>query len=179
MKKNKEKNNKAQQKLPHKRNIFLIVIKIIMIILTVIFPIAMVIPAGAGLIYNGDSYGASLIHTGVSLIVSGVLMTAGAVLVCFRKNIISLICSCSGFAECMIMLVKLVKHANSAGWSDAYTMEPVSDMYIARILPTAAPFILAVIAALMQFFSFEASQKRREKKRLKEEKENQPAPPII
>jgi hypothetical protein len=167
------------KKIPKKRNTFLTILKVLQIILTVIFCDAMVMLAGAGLIYNGDTYGESLIRVGVLLIISGAIMTVGSILLCLKKNVASLICICAGFALCMLMLVKLMNHADSAGWSDNYTMEPVSDMYFRRIMPVIAPFVIGVALGLIQFFSFDAVQARREKKRLKLEKENEPAPPII
>ncbi|MCD7811755.1 MAG: hypothetical protein LUG91_07910 [Ruminococcus sp.] len=174
------KKNKTQRRLPKSNNkIIMRILKVILVLLTLAFPLAMVIPAGVGLIWNGDSYGSDLMRTGVLLVVSGAAMIVGTILVCVRKNIASLICTCVGFGVCMLMLKLLTDHADSAGWSDPYTMEPVSDMYIARIIPTIAPFALTVVIALIQFFSYEAVQARREKKRLKEEEENAPAPPII
>lgn len=161
-----------------KKNV-LTFLKIILIATTLIFPASMVIPAGAGLVYNGSSYGVHLIRIGWLLVLSGILMIAGSILVCLKKNIASLIFSCSGFTLCMLMLRLIVNHADAAGWSDKYTMELVSSMYLSRILPVIAPFALSAAIAVIQFFSYEAVQSRREKKRLKDERENRPAPPII
>ena len=127
--------------------------KIITLILTAVYPLTMVCMAGAGLIYNGDSYGRELVNTGTALIVSGILMTAGAVLCLFKKkplNIISLICTASGLILCLAMLYKLCAHADSAGWTDNYTMLPVSGMYKARILPVTVPASMTVIISLIQ-----------------------------
>lgn len=165
-----------------KKNIFLTVIKIIMIILTVIYSVLMVCLAGAGLIYNGDSYGSSITALGALLIVSGVLMTAGAVLCLFRKNmlnIISIFFSIGGLALCLTMLFRLTNHADSAGWSDNYNMTPVSDMYKSRILPVIAPAALSVIAALIRLFSYDGAEERRLKKEKRIEEENRPVPKIV
>lgn len=165
-----------------KKNIFLTVIKIIMMILTVIYSLLMVCFAGAGLIYNGDSYGSSITALGVLLIVSGIFMTAGAVLCLFRKNlpnIISIFFSIGGLALCLVMLFRLTGHADSAGWSDNYNMTPVSDMYMSRILPVIAPAVLAVTAALMRIFSYEGAEERRMRKKKKQEEENKPVPKIV
>lgn len=162
-----------------KKNPFLFILRVLLVILTVIFPVLMVIMAGAGLLYNSDSYGTEISRVGVLLIISGTAMTAGTVLVLLRKNIASLICSCTGFVLCMTMLYKLTSHADSAGWSDAYTMEPASDMYTARILPVIIPFVIAAALALIQFFSYDEREQRRLRKKLREDKENEPAPPII
>lgn len=155
------------------------VLKVILAVLTLIYPAFMVTMTGAGLIYNSESYGRELTQTGWLFIVSAVLMTAGCVLCILKKNIAAIICSSSGFALCMAMLFKLVSHADAAGWSDKFTMTRISAMYIRRIAPTAAPFIICVAVALIQFFSYEAAEKRRIRKKLKKEKENRPAPPIV
>lgn len=177
MKKNKKNHDEASH--APKKHPILLVLKLILAVLTVIFPVLMVMLAGAGLLHNSDSYGREVTRIGIFLIASGALMTAGTVLVLFRKNIASLICSCTGFSLCMLMLYKLTEHADSAGWSDAYTMEPVSDMYTARILPVIAPFAIAAVLAVIQFFSYEEKERRRLRRQLKEEKENEPAPPIL
>lgn len=171
-----EKNSAAPLR---KSSPLLKVLKVILAVLTLIYPLFMVILSGAGLVYNSDSYGAEITQTGVFLIVSGILMTLGTVLVLFRKNILPLILSSAGFALCLTMLFRLTDHADRAGWSDAVTMEPISAMYMTRILPVIAPYVLTVLIALIQFFSYEAAEKRRQKKQLREQKENEPAPPII
>lgn len=177
MKKNKSRKSAV---LPKKRiNPAILALRIILIVLTLIYPIFMVIMSGAGLVYNSSSYGPELTRTGILLIASGIIMAAGSFLCIFRKNIVSVICSCCGFALCMAMLYKLTEHADSAGWTNKFTMEAISSMYIHRIVPTAAPFIIAVTLALIQFFSYDAAEQRRIRKKLKEEKKNQPAPPIV
>lgn len=165
-----------------KKNIFLNIIKIIMIVLTAVYSVLMVCLAGAGLIYNGESYGKAITAMGVWFIISGILMTAGAVLCLFRKNlpnIISIILSVAGLALCLVMLYRLVAHADSAGWSDNYNMTPVSDMYMSRILPVIAPAALAVFAALMRLFSYEGAEERRLKKKKRQEEENKPTEKIV
>ena len=49
--------------------------KAVMLLLTAVFSLIMTIMAGAGLIYNGDSYGRKLVNIGIILIISGILMT--------------------------------------------------------------------------------------------------------
>lgn len=128
------------------------IIKFIMMISTLVYPLFMTCLAGAGLIYNKLSYGRNMENTGIFLIISGLLITAGAVLCLSGKklhNIISLSCSVSGLILCMFMLWKLCSHADSAGWSDNYTMQPVSDMYRTRILPVIFPSVTAIIISLI------------------------------
>ena len=155
-----------------------IILKIIMLVLTAVYSCTMTVLSGAGLYYNRESYGEKLENIGILMIVSGILMTVGAVLCLFRKNIlniISLVFSCSGFALCMTMLYKLCDHADRAGWSDKYNMSPVSDMYKSRIMPCIAPFVIAVAVAVLQLLSYEAAEQRR----IKKLKENAPAPKIL
>ncbi len=155
-----------------------IILKIIMLVLTAVYSCTMTVLSGAGLYYNRESYGEKLENIGIMLIVSGILMTVGAVLCLFRKNIlniISLVFSCSGFALCMTMLYKLCDHADRAGWSDKYNMSPISDMYKSRIMPCIAPFVIAVAVAVLQLLSYEAAEQRR----IKKLKENAPAPKIL
>lgn len=175
----KNKSSKAPASPKKRLNPAIVTLKVILIVLTLIYPLFMVIMSGAGLVYNSESYGEDLTRTGILLIVSGAVMAAGSFLCIFRKNIASVVCSCGGFALCMAMLYKLVEHADSAGWTNKFTLEAISSMYIHRIVPSAAPVVIAVTVALIQFFSYEAAEQRRMKKKLKEEKENQPAPPII
>lgn len=128
------------------------IIKIIMIIFTLIYPLFMTCLAGSGLIYNKSGYGDKIANIGFFLIISGLLMTIGAFFCIFTKkttNIISLFCSVSGLIMCLVMLYLLCNHADNAGWSDNYTMLPVSDMYKSRILPVIFPAITAIIISLI------------------------------
>lgn len=118
------------------------IIRIIMIILTLVYPLFMTCLAGMGLIYNKTSYGRNMEIIGIFMIISGISMISGAFMCLFRKksvNIISLTCSVSGLVLCLAMLYLLCSHADNAGWVDNYTMNPVSDMYKTRILPVIFP----------------------------------------
>ena len=140
----KENGEKMKQK---KKNPLLIAAEIIMVILTAVYSAAMVCLAGAGLIYNGESYGKNIVNTGILLIISGILLTIGAILCLFRKRIfliLSAIFTIIGLALCLSMLYILCSHADSAGWTDNYTMTAVSHMYKSRILPVIAPAVLAL-----------------------------------
>ncbi len=160
----------------------IIVMKVIMLALTAVFPLLMVTMTGAGLIYNRDSYGPVITRMGVLFIVSAVLMTAGAVFCISRKslpNLLSAACTAVGIIMCMVLLYKLVRHADSAGWSDNYNMTPVSSMYKARVTPSLLPAAMALVISAVQFFSYNTSEERREKKRKKLERENAPSPKIL
>lgn len=156
--------------------------KAVMLLLTAVFSLIMTIMAGAGLIYNGDSYGRKLINIGIILIISGILMTLGAFFCVFRKtlhNVISIICTVPGLVLCLVMLHRLCMHADNAGWTDSVTITPISDMYASRILPVIAPAALSLVIAIVQLFSFEAAEERRIKKQKKLDAENAQAPSII
>lgn len=174
-----KKNQNNQQSRIGKKSTPMTVLRVILAVLTLIYPVFMVGLTGAGLIYNSESYGESITRMGVVFIIAGAAMTIGTVLVLLKKNIISMIFNASGFALCMLMLAKLVDHADRAGWSNAHTMEPISSMYITRIIPVVMPFVLAITIALIQFFSYEEREKRRMRKQEKKAKENATAPSIV
>ncbi len=174
-----KKNSKNIPQRTLSRHPAIYALKWVMMILTVILSVFIVCMVGAGLIYNHKSYGTKLTVVGILFIVSGLAMVTGGILACIKRNITSLSFTVSGFALCMYMLYLLADHADRSGWSDKYTMAPISDMYISRVVPIVIPVVLAVFIALVQFFSYEAAEERREKRRLKKEKENEPAPPII
>ncbi len=131
----------------NKKKTLYIAYMIIMVILTVIYSLIMVCMAGAGLIYNGDSYGRELVNVGIWLIISGVLMTSGALAAFLKKRIfivLSAIFSAVGLLICLVMVYILCTHADSAGWADNYTMEPVSRMYRERLLPVIMPVVMVL-----------------------------------
>ena len=121
-----------------------------MLILTAVYPVFMVMMTGAGLIYNRSTYGERICTTGMLLIVSGAAVTAGVLLSLPKKRstaVISLILTAAGLTLCLCMLHILTSHADSAGWSDNYTMEPVSALYRRRILPSVIPAAMAAVKA--------------------------------
>lgn len=129
-----------------------ILIRIIMIILTLVYPLFMVCMTGAGLIYNSSSYGAEITYTGIFLIFSGILMTSGVFLSLSQKkskNTASVACSLAGLIICLVSLHLLCAHADSAGWCDNYTLLPVSDMYRRRIMPVIVPSAVSTASAFL------------------------------
>lgn len=129
-----------------KKTLYMVYV-IIMVILTVVYSLIMVCLAGAGLIYNGESYGRELVNVGIWLIVSGVLLTSGAAVSFLGKrvfSVISAVITIAGLGICLVMVYILCTHADSAGWADNYTMEPVSRMYRERLLPVIAPAVMTL-----------------------------------
>ena len=151
MKKNGKKNS---QKHP-----LLTAAKVVTIVLAAWFSCAMPVLSGAGLIYNRGSYGAELTKN--------------------LANVAAVILSCGGFALCMTMLHKLALHADKSGWSDKYTMAPISDMYRSRLIPSIIPTVLVIFVAVAQLLSLELKEERRERRKLKKDKENAPAPSVL
>lgn len=116
-----------------------------MVLLTVIYSLIMVCMAGAGLIYNGESYGRELENAGIWLIISGILMTAGTFTAFLKKpifRVISAILTAVGLTVCIAMVYIVCTHADNAGWADNHTMEPVSRMYKERLLPVIVPAVM-------------------------------------
>lgn len=156
----KNKNNVSYMKNAlNKQNPANKLLKVLLAVLTLIYPLFMVIMTGAGLIYNSASYGKSLTLTGVLLIVSGLIMTVGSILCILNKNISAIISSSSGFFLCMLMLYRLVIHADSAGWRNKFTLESISSMYINRIMPVTAVLIITVTVAVIQLLSYQRKNK--------------------
>ena len=79
----------------------------------------------------------------------------------------------------MTMLHKLALHADKSGWSDKYTMAPISDMYRSRLIPSIIPTVLVIFVAVAQLLSLELKEERRERRKLKKDKENAPAPSVL
>lgn len=162
---------KNTKKLPAKSSPVMAICKVITLLLSLWFSGAMTALSGAGLIYNSDSYGAELKNTGIFLIISSVLMISGAFLCLFRKklpNITAIFFAIIGLALCLVMLKKLTDHADMSGWTDKYTMLPISDMYTRRILPSIVPAALTAIIAVIQLCSLRRTHQSEEK-----------APPIL
>lgn len=155
--------NRKNVKSSHKKeNVPMKAAKAITLLLSLYFSCAMPILTGAGLLSNRSSYGSKLAETGVFFIFAAVLMTLGAFLCLFRKkltNILSAFLSVSGLVLCMVMLKKLTDHADASGWTDKFTLEPISGMYETRLLPCIAPALLTAIIAIVQMFSYNDTEK--------------------
>ncbi len=173
-----QKNRKA---LPKRSSPTMKAAKAAALVLSLIF-CGMTALSGAGLIYNRASYGGELAVTGLLLIISAAMMLSGAVLCLFRRNlpdIAAVVLSAAGLLLCMIMLKKLTDHANMSGWTDKYTLMPISGMYVRRILPCIIPAAVSAIVAAVQLCSHELKEQRRTKKEERLARKNAPAPSVI
>ncbi|WP_173385476.1 hypothetical protein [Ruminococcus flavefaciens] len=175
-------NAKNMKKMPRKRSPLMTAAKAVMLVLSLVFSCAMPVLAGSGLLYNRESYGDDMAKTGIFMIISAILMTVGAVLCLFRKNlpnILSAVLSVGGLILCLAMLKILTDHADASGWTDKYTLSPVSGMYTARILPCIIPAVMAAVIAAVQLCSYDLREQRRARKARKLAEKNAPAPPIV
>lgn len=168
------------KKIHRKQKPIMTAAKILLIVLTAVYPFFMTMMTGIGILSKSGSYGSKITFCGAALVISGVSLTAAAILCLFRKSLPNLFSMCialPSFAVCMAALCKLVSHAESAGWMGhgMYSAVPVADMYRQRIFPVILPFLLTITIAAIQYFSYSAAEERREKKRRK----NAPAPKII
>lgn len=172
-----EKNRKLRRST--KKSPLLTSVKIVQTGMTIIFSLFMVIMTGAGLIYNSQSYGGEIRSVGIFFIVSAALMGAGELLMWLRKNLTSAGFTIGGTALCMAMLYRLKCHADASGWSDKYTLEPISNMYMSRILPVIPVTAVGLVIVGVQYLSYEETEKRRAKRRARESEKNAPSPPIV
>ncbi len=168
------------KKIHRKQNIIMTAAKLLLIVLTAVYPFFMTMMTGIGILSKSASYGSKITFCGAALIISGASLTTAAILCLFRKSLPNLLSMCialPSFAVCMVALCKLVSHAESAGWMGhgMYSAVPVADMYRQRIFPVILPFLLTLTIAAIQYFSYSATEERCEKKCRK----NAPAPKII
>ena len=125
---------------------FFIISEIILAVFTLVYPLLNVTLSGAGLIFNGNSYGIKLMICGILWIVSGLLMTSGSILCIFGKNIPAVILSSLGFVICIAVLFIVTAHAEKYAWTMPYYNKfSVADIYRERIVPVFIPFMLANI----------------------------------
>lgn len=154
-------------------------LKILLIAATAVFVLCFDLLSGIGWISTYGSYDSAYTAMGVVMLVSVGLMTASAVLCMLKFNITAVVTEIIGFSLAMFSLVKMMGYADELGWSSELTMQPASDIFRNRVLPTIAPFVLLLATAVLQYFSYDARVKRRIKKEEKERRENMPAPKII
>jgi hypothetical protein len=104
-------------------------------------------------VLNCNKYSKELTFFGILMILGGLTMTAASVLCILKKYKSAVILSPTGLALSLISLFYISHHADFAGWSDKYTMQPISDMYIERNLPVIIPFLICVILSAFKLFS--------------------------
>ena len=173
--------HKNKNILPKKSSPLMTAAKLSALVSSLVF-CGMTALSGAGLIYNRQSYGSELAAAGLLFIISAAMMTSGAVLCLFRKNIpntAAIVLSAAGLVICLIILKKLTDRADAGGWTDKYTLEPISGMYNRRILPCIIPAAVTAAISAVQLCSYELKEQRRARKAAKLAKKNSPAPSIL
>lgn len=133
-----------------KKNKNLVKAEIICFILTLIYPLFMVIMAGLGLIYN--NYNKFLLLCGIFWIFSGIMISSGTLLCIFNKNILSIINSSTGLLICITILYLVTDYADNSGWTDPYTLNPTSNMYFSRIIPTVFPSLGNILISVIKIW---------------------------
>ncbi|MBQ7047141.1 MAG: hypothetical protein IJN85_05320 [Oscillospiraceae bacterium] len=162
-----------------KRRRITLFFKILLIILTVVFVLCFDLLSGIGWISTYGGYDSTYSAMGVLMIVSVGIMTVSAVLCMLKFNVTAVIGEIIGFGMAMLALIKMMNFADAQGWSDPASMQPASDIFRNRVLPTVAPFVVLIVTAALQHFSYDARVKRRKKREEKEKLENMPAPKIV
>ena len=149
---------KSMKILPQKKqSAAMIAAKAVMLALTAVYPLFMTLMTAAGILVHSSSYGYDVTGMAVLLFVSGVSMTAGAILALPRKkltSLVSLILTLCGLVLCLVMLGRLSACADNYGWtaSGVYNGTAVSDLYKARLLPVIFPASIAAAIAVIQAF---------------------------
>lgn len=149
---------KTKKILPQKKqSAAMTAAKAVMLVLTAVYPLFMTLMTAAGILAHSSSYGSYVTGMAVLLIVSGVSLTAGAILTLPRKKLTSLVSlspTICGLTLCLVTLSRLSAYADEHGWSGSgiYSGTAVSDMYESRLLPVIFPAAIAVVVAIIQAF---------------------------
>lgn len=155
-----------------------IVLRIVLIISTLWFCVFCDSMAALGWITAaraGESWGLQFVDYGYIMLFAVVLMTVATVLCLCKINRISMVMSWSGCILAFAMMSKAVSYANDAGFYSTIRDMPASSVYQQAIMPTAVVSVILTALALMQYFSFDAAEKRRKRKAEKDA----PAPKIV
>lgn len=106
---------------------------------------------------------------GQMLLVGSGLLTLGTVLVLLcRKNWLNWAAAGSataGVTLAMLALYRVTAYASEHSFYSRLMEMPAATLYRLQLLPVLVPYVCVVALGLLQFFSAEAVQRRREKKR--------------
>ena len=163
-------------------------LRVILIVTTLIYPLFMCQMSAAGWQYNVDAGNYPQIFAAFALWmrIGSVLLTAAAVLCllgCRPKlwlcNAAALVCGMGGITACMTVLSRFTAYADRNFSGIDGTMQPVSELYRDRLLPTLLPFAVLCILAFWQMFTYDARVYRRQKRDEKRRREQAEAPKIL
>ncbi len=163
-------------------------LRVMLILTTLVYPLFMCQMSAAGWQYNVDAGNYPEVFAAYAfwMRAGSVLLTAAAVLCLFGSrprrwlcNAAALGCGTGGIIACMTVLAKFTAYAdqNFSGLDE--TMQPVSELYRDRLLPTLLPFALLCVLAFWQIFDYDARVYRRQKRDEKRSRDTQEAPKIL
>ena len=117
----------------------------------------------------GSNWPMSFVGYGQMLLVGSGLLTLGTVLVLLcRKNWLNWAAvgsATAGVTLAMLALYRVTAYASEHSFYSRLMEMPVATLYRLQLLPVLVPYVCVVALGLLQFFSAEAVQQRREKKR--------------
>lgn len=153
------------------------VLSVLLAVFTLVYPGFMDMMSAAGWLYNvrEGNYPEHFRVWAVWMFIGGGLLCAASLLAIlgirkklWRLNIAAIGCSVPGLAACMIVLQKFCIYADQNFSGIRETMQPVSERYRDRILPTILPALLAVILAVWNLLDEDSKEYRRAIKRAEE-----------
>lgn len=172
----------AQIKKQRVRRVCSVLFRVLLVLSTILFTWITCWGCGLGWIDRaraGSNWPVEFVGYGQMMLVGSGLMTAGAVLVLLhRKNWLNWAaagCAAAGLLLCLLSLYHVTAYAEEHSFYSQLMQMPAATLYRIQILPVLLPFVCTVLLGMLQFFSPEAVQRRREKKQL----ENQKSPSIL
>lgn len=165
-----------------------ILLRVLLVITTLIYPMFMDVMSAAGWQYNVSegNYPKLFSTFAVWMFLGAGLLTIAAIL-CFlgikpnrwQCNAAAIGCGCIGITACMIVLYSFCAYADQNFSGIDGTMQPVSELYRDRILPTILPFAILCVLSVRQLMSYDARVCRRQKRDAKRRADAQEAPKIL
>ncbi len=148
-----------------------IILRIALILSTLYFAVFCDVMAALGWISGaraGENWSLEFVDYGYIMIFAVILIVTGTVLCLAKLSRTSAVFSWCGTALAIVMMQKAVTYADNAGFYSDIRNMPASAVYQQAILPTIIVSVILTALALMQYFSMEAVQKRRDKKLAKD-----------
>ena len=174
---NKRKSTRGKK--PAKRrtpiDYVLIFVKLVLLVLTMIYPVFFDIGGGLSAYFNSAPENRKY---GMMMAVSGFIIAYSVVLCLKKYNIASAVLGIGASIVCIYAVSCYAGVADSLGLTD-YNLVPLSQKYRSYNYPTIAVTILQTILAGIQYFSLDESEKRDERRRKKEAEKNAEAPKIV
>ena len=161
----------AQLKKQRVRRVSCIILRILLVLSTILFTWITCWGCGLGWISRaraGSNWPMSFVGYGQMLLVGSGLLTLGTVLVLLcRKNWLNWAAAGSaagGVVLCLLALYHVASYAKEHAFYSQLMQMPAATLYCVQILPVILPFVCVTALGLLQFFSPEAVQRRRDRK---------------